>query len=183
MLVGRDRELHCLCQALARAREGVGSVLALVGAPGIGKTRLADEVAERASRDGFGVHWGRAWETGGAPAYWPWTEVLRSLSPAGSPPGTAPPLLLGPAEHPVPAERARADPREERFRLHEAVAASLRAGAGAALSASEEHCSPRRHATTSRPAGAARSAARNLEMSDELDCAVERPRRLPDLRA
>src|SRR5262249_60230635 len=63
------------CEA---ARRG-GGVFSLVrGEPGIGKPRLAERVAEEASARGFCVLWGRCWESGGAPAYWPWVQVLRS---------------------------------------------------------------------------------------------------------
>ena len=49
------------------------------GEPGIGKTRLADELAGEAASRGMRVVWGRCWEGGGAPAYLPWVDVLRSL--------------------------------------------------------------------------------------------------------
>ena len=40
---------------------------------------MADELAEVARRRGFHVVWGRCWEAGGAPAYWPWVQSLRAL--------------------------------------------------------------------------------------------------------
>lgn len=44
----------------------------------MGKTRLADELAgEARARDAL-VGWGRAWERGGAPPYWPWVQVIRA---------------------------------------------------------------------------------------------------------
>lgn len=49
MLLGRDRERAVLERALAEAREGRSSVLALVGEPGIGKSALLDEVAAGAA--------------------------------------------------------------------------------------------------------------------------------------
>lgn len=70
---------------LEEAEAGHGSVFLVTGEPGIGKTRLADEVARIAGSRGFGVHWGRAWEVGGAPSYWPITQVLRSLSRSAEP--------------------------------------------------------------------------------------------------
>lgn len=74
---GRDRELNELGSALVEAEAGRGALFLLVGEPGIGKTRLADEAA-RAATPRFSVCWGRCWESGGAPAYWPWTQVLSS---------------------------------------------------------------------------------------------------------
>ncbi len=48
MLVGRDWERREIEVALTRARSGASSLLALVGEPGIGKTALLDDAAERA---------------------------------------------------------------------------------------------------------------------------------------
>lgn len=47
--------------------------------------RLADEAAIHAASRGIRVHWGRCFEDGGAPAYWPWIQVLRRIiADAGS---------------------------------------------------------------------------------------------------
>src|SRR4029077_2496584 len=78
-LLGRDRELAELESALADARAGRGQLCLLAGEPGIGKTSLADALAESAAKAGADVRWGRAWEGGGAPALWPWVQVLRGL--------------------------------------------------------------------------------------------------------
>jgi hypothetical protein len=59
--------------------QGRGNVFLFVGEPGIGKTRLADEVGRSAASRGAAVHWGRAWEAGGAPSYWPFVQVVRSI--------------------------------------------------------------------------------------------------------
>jgi hypothetical protein len=83
-IVGRRAELEVLDSALADARAGQGGIVLLIGEPGIGKSRLVEEVAQRAR--GAQVVWGRAWEAGGAPAYWPWTQVLRAIGgPSASP--------------------------------------------------------------------------------------------------
>ena len=50
-----------------------------VGEPGIGKTRLAQELAGVALAGGTTVAWGRCVESDGAPAFWPWRQLLRSL--------------------------------------------------------------------------------------------------------
>jgi predicted ATPase len=64
---------------LERAAQGGGGVALVTGEPGIGKTRLLEEVARCAMERSFVVCWGRAWEVGSAPTYWPWIEVLRTL--------------------------------------------------------------------------------------------------------
>jgi AAA ATPase domain len=78
VFVGRESELSQLCAALDEAWSGHGSLMMLAGEPGIGKSRLAEELAVRARERGFLVLWGRCWEAGGAPAYWPWVQALRA---------------------------------------------------------------------------------------------------------
>jgi DNA-binding SARP family transcriptional activator len=77
-LVGRAGELALLRSALDEAMRGRGGLYLLVGEPGIGKSRLAAELAELAQARGADVLVGRCWEAGGAPAYWPWIQSLRS---------------------------------------------------------------------------------------------------------
>ena len=76
-LVGRDDQLAALEGVLAGARGGRGRVVLVAGEPGIGKTRLAEELAARATVRGAVVLWGRCWEGAGAPAFWPWVQVVR----------------------------------------------------------------------------------------------------------
>jgi DNA-binding CsgD family transcriptional regulator len=75
--VGRDAELHMLGDALDQALAGMGRIVLLVGDPGIGKTRTAEQLADLARRRGALILWGSCHEWEGAPAYWPWTHVLR----------------------------------------------------------------------------------------------------------
>jgi DNA-binding SARP family transcriptional activator len=51
-LAGRDLELACLRSLWQHARSGAGTLLALAGEPGVGKTRLAAELAAEAHREG-----------------------------------------------------------------------------------------------------------------------------------
>src|SRR5689334_11781953 len=97
--LGRAREMAELEAGLDELLTAHGSLFSITGDPGIGKTRLADEIARSAVARGVSVHWGRAWEAGGAPAYWPFVQVLRSMDPS------APILqrLVTPA--PTPMER------------------------------------------------------------------------------
>lgn len=76
--VGRARELSVLRAALADARDGRGRLVLLAGEPGIGKTRTAEEVAAHARQQGMQVLWGRCYEGEGAPAFWPWVQLLRT---------------------------------------------------------------------------------------------------------
>lgn len=64
---------------MAELAEGRGSIWFLTGEPGIGKSRLAEEAARLARDGGMRTFWGRCWEAGGAPAYWPWVQILRAV--------------------------------------------------------------------------------------------------------
>jgi DNA-binding CsgD family transcriptional regulator/tetratricopeptide (TPR) repeat protein len=76
--VGRGRELEMVRARLDRACAGTGGALLLAGEPGIGKTRLAEESVAEARRRGMTVLWGRCHEGEGAPAFWPWVQILRA---------------------------------------------------------------------------------------------------------
>src|SRR5262249_45671565 len=77
--VGRERELAGLLAGLEGVLSGRAQFFLIGGEPGIGKSRLADELAARARDRGALVLWGRCWEAGGAPAFWPWVQSLRFL--------------------------------------------------------------------------------------------------------
>jgi DNA-binding SARP family transcriptional activator/tetratricopeptide (TPR) repeat protein len=77
--VGRERELAALRSGLDSAFASRTTLILVGGQAGIGKSRLADELATDAAQRGAKVLWGRCWEAGGAPAYWPWVQSLRSL--------------------------------------------------------------------------------------------------------
>src|SRR5262249_24024885 len=63
--VGRDVELAELGHALDDAVAGRGRLYLVSGGSGVGKTRLADEVASRAKEAGMTVLWGRSARLGG----------------------------------------------------------------------------------------------------------------------
>jgi tetratricopeptide (TPR) repeat protein len=78
--VGRGPERAVLDEVLQGAIRGEGAVVVLVGEPGVGKTCLADLASRRAAEVGLRVHWAQCWEWGGAPAFWPWVQLIRSLA-------------------------------------------------------------------------------------------------------
>jgi len=78
VFVGRERELVTLRTALADAFEGRGRLVMLVGEPGIGKTRVAEELASYARSQQAQVLVGRCYDGEGASAYWPWVQAIRS---------------------------------------------------------------------------------------------------------
>jgi tetratricopeptide (TPR) repeat protein len=126
VLFGRGRELEDCERLLGAAEHGRGGLRTVKGAPGIGKTRLADEVAARAVSRGFRVAWGRAWETGGAPAYFPWIEILDGISDLEPELVPRTRALLESGTRISLGDGARADPARERFGLFEAVSQCLR---------------------------------------------------------
>ena len=112
-MVGRQRELDALRAWVGAARDGVGRLVLCAGEPGIGKTRLAQELAGVALAGGTAVAWGRCVEAEGAPAFWPWRQVLRSLGV------DADAVLTGRVESP-----------EDRFRAFDNVTEAVRGVAG-----------------------------------------------------
>src|SRR5262249_27385302 len=131
LFVGREAELGRLVHALDRAIGGEGRLVLLVGEPGIGKTRIARELAFRAAALGVAVRWGRCQETEGAPPYWPWVQVLRAherirpQADAADPADGALAALL--ADHaPQSAVAFRAESAHARFQLFETIAGALR---------------------------------------------------------
>ncbi|HWU88148.1 MAG TPA: AAA family ATPase, partial [Kofleriaceae bacterium] len=114
IFVGRSEEVALLDSLLDEARAGAGRLVILTGEPGIGKSRLAEEVTRRAQAAGCLTAWGRSWEGPGTPAYWPWVQLLRRIGDAYSD------ELLAPAAATEDAEHAR-------FLLFDRVARALHA--------------------------------------------------------
>lgn len=80
LFVGRATELAALLGAWSDAAAGRTRAVVLAGEAGVGKTRVAEELAAGADADGARVAWARWDENGGAPALWPWLTLLRELT-------------------------------------------------------------------------------------------------------
>jgi DNA-binding SARP family transcriptional activator len=78
--VGRTAELDELRAVMEDAFVGRGRLVLISGEPGIGKSRLADELLGYARKRRVQMLVGRCWEAGGAPAYWPWVQSLRAYA-------------------------------------------------------------------------------------------------------
>ncbi len=104
-LVGRQRERELLRHALDTAGRGTAALFVL-GEPGMGKSRLLEELGAHARERGGTVLSGRAFEAELVRPYGAFIEALRA----------------GAAQLPAPF----ADPHADRTRLYDAVAALLR---------------------------------------------------------
>ena len=100
-LAGRQAETARLVERFQEAASGRGGLVMLAGEQGIGKTRLADEVATRAERDGFTVLWGRCHEG----------EGPRRTAPSPRPWKPTPPWPISTCSPPIWARRRVSSPR------------------------------------------------------------------------
>ncbi|HEX2588835.1 MAG TPA: AAA family ATPase, partial [Gaiellales bacterium] len=87
-LIGRDRELGDIRDALDRVADGIGEIVAVTGEPGIGKSRLVGDAAD-AVRDRVRILEGRGLSYTESFAYWPIRELLRDWLGAGPTAGEA----------------------------------------------------------------------------------------------
>lgn len=124
--------------SLAAVLEGNGRLLLCSGEPGIGKTRLAQELVVLAGRRGIPAAWGRGVDMAATPPYWPWQQVLLRVaelvdaSKVGAAVGVAADLaslLPDPERRGEDADAVGDGSREGRWRLFDAASRFLRASA------------------------------------------------------
>ena len=77
--VGREPELAAIAVAFDRSLARSPQVVLLSGEAGIGKALTAEESAARARGRSALVLVGRCREREGAPAFWPWVQIVRSV--------------------------------------------------------------------------------------------------------
>ncbi len=133
IFVGRERDLDELSSALVQGADGRGRLVLIAGEAGIGKTRLAEEAVARSAEHGYRVVRAGCHEDEGAPPFWLWIQVLRSLIPIGAADADR---LCGPHRAQVarllPELAREGDPElvldssEARFRLFDALTRVLR---------------------------------------------------------
>ncbi len=128
-LVGREEEWRRLVTAWRAAEDGPPAVVLVTGEPGIGKTRLIDELRTWCARSGVSVGEARSYATEGDLGYGVVVSWLRSpdirAGLDGLPPGLRAELarLLPELGSPGPADGA--DDGERRRRLFDAAATAL----------------------------------------------------------
>jgi DNA-binding CsgD family transcriptional regulator len=137
-LVGRLREVARVMDVYDVAKDESARVVLVTGEPGIGKTRLLDEIALRTARDGAVVLRGGNSEAEGMPPYLPFLEALGQhiqITPldslceqvAAAPQVLAslfPELTVRLGDLAVPST---SPPEQARLRLYEAIGAFLEA--------------------------------------------------------
>jgi serine/threonine protein kinase/tetratricopeptide (TPR) repeat protein len=99
-LIGRDRELRELRQALKSAEGSQGNCIFISGETGIGRSRLLSEFANQAQLAGINVFWSRCYQENLA-AFQPIEQLLSQLAPLAQ--SFRPEILetYGPAISPV----------------------------------------------------------------------------------
>ena len=137
VFVGRQREMGELKALLEDALSGRGRMTTLVGEPGIGKTRTAEEIATYARMRGAQVLWGRCYEEQGVPPYWPWVQAIRSYVREREPEKLRSEMGTGAVDiaeivsdvrERLPDLQAapQLEPEQARFRLFDSIAAFLK---------------------------------------------------------
>jgi class 3 adenylate cyclase/DNA-binding CsgD family transcriptional regulator len=132
--VGRREEMDQLKAALENALSGRGSLVMIVGEPGIGKTRLAEEFGVYAGLQGAQVLTGRAYEGEVALPYRPFVEAFRQYAQSRPDPILRQELGEGAPEvaklvsevrrrFPDIPEAPPLEPEAERLRLFESITA------------------------------------------------------------
>jgi tetratricopeptide (TPR) repeat protein len=131
MLVARDEELVRLLSALDAVAGGAGRLVLLAGEPGVGKTRLAQEVTLEARNRGFLVATGRCYEPSQGIPFYPFLEALSNAYVASPPAVRAivaerwPHLGRLLPDHMAPPSLPPSDSQEERERIFRAVTGFL----------------------------------------------------------
>jgi DNA-binding SARP family transcriptional activator/tetratricopeptide (TPR) repeat protein len=114
-LVGRHREIESLVESLVSAQGGRGGAAIVMGEPGIGKTRLVEELLEIATAAGVTTATVGCPESGAIPSFWPVVQLADQVQRAGA--------LVDAL--PVP-ESPSMEPPASLFALYEAVGRWLR---------------------------------------------------------
>ncbi|MEE8369841.1 MAG: BREX system ATP-binding domain-containing protein, partial [Dehalococcoidia bacterium] len=78
--VGREAERAELRRCLDQVAKGQGALVMIGGEPGVGKTRLAEELMAEARRRGMTAFIGHCYEMEGAPPYIPFVEILEAAA-------------------------------------------------------------------------------------------------------
>ena len=137
VFVGRQKEMGDLKACLEDALSGRGRLVTLVGEPGIGKSRTAQELTTYAGLRSAQLLWGRSYEEQGVPPYWPWVQAIRSYVRERDPEQLQSEMGSGAADIaevvsdvrerlPALPQATQLEPEQARFRLFDSIAAFLK---------------------------------------------------------
>jgi serine/threonine protein kinase/class 3 adenylate cyclase len=140
--VGREQEVKQLEKAFDAALSGQGSLLMIVGEPGIGKTTITEQLATYVGMRGGTSLVGHCYEEGSLSLpYLPFVEAMRSYvvkqdreqlsQQLGSGAADVARIVSEVRDRVAVETAASSSPEEERFRLFQAVAGFLRNASGA----------------------------------------------------
>ena len=80
--VGREDERTAINRLIDHLAGGQGGIVLISGDPGVGKTRLAEEMAAQAREKGCNTFTGHCYETEGTLPYIPFVEIVEAISRA-----------------------------------------------------------------------------------------------------
>ena len=123
LLVGREDAIEVVVAAAGDAAAGRPQAVVLSGEPGIGKTWLAEAMSTDRRAEGWAVVWGRCRQGSGAPALWPWLQVLTALAVHHPAPPELQALLEKQLDRAGPTMSTGAS--DARFQQHHALAQYL----------------------------------------------------------
>lgn len=140
LAAGRDSAALAAGRDSAALAAGRDSAALAAGRDSAALATGRDGAAIAAGAGGAAVVWGRCWEGGGAPPYWPWTQIFRRLAELFDPAALhdaladaaaaiaplAPELAARAGHRAPPAAAATIDSEQERFLLFDAVSGTLR---------------------------------------------------------
>lgn len=78
-IIGREKEIEEIQRVIKYCSEGKGQILCITGEPGIGKSRLVQEVIKLSEKEGFKILKGSCISYGSAFSYYPWIEILNEF--------------------------------------------------------------------------------------------------------
>ncbi|MEO0282268.1 MAG: adenylate/guanylate cyclase domain-containing protein [candidate division WOR-3 bacterium] len=78
-IIGRDQEIKRIEETFSKVKNGNGYILSISGEPGIGKSRLVEEVIKISSENEFLIFKGECFSYGSSFSYHPWIEILKEI--------------------------------------------------------------------------------------------------------
>ncbi|MDI6739493.1 MAG: AAA family ATPase, partial [Candidatus Edwardsbacteria bacterium] len=77
-IIGRQKEKEALNKSIEKVMAGKGQIVAVVGEPGIGKSRLGRELTQNWMEHGYSMFGGNCQSYGTAISYLPWADLFES---------------------------------------------------------------------------------------------------------